>query len=359
MAYKIFEDLQAEGVDVCFVNLIAEYDAAYLREQYGERVGNPKQLANVHNLILERAPYYPSPAHPNLAALINELAPDLLIGIGYIAALLLKASAPASKLIFITTGCDQAKTEIATQRAATVSEILARQARQQESKKFHLRPPIVNDREQQAIDSADLILVHSEMTRALFHYYFRSHTDKVFPETLWLAEWICKDVAPYTDLRKGFSGREIDLLFIASGWQRPEKNWAFVRELIQRQPNLNIHVVGRGNERIGKATYHGLVTDRSALFALLGNTRALVSPSRFDTAPGVLFEAVVMGCNVIASKNCGNWELVHPDLLVHSFRVSEFVEKIPLARAREYRHHLESFMNPPARQTLLEILDVF
>ena len=34
---------------------------------------------------------------------------------------------------------------------------------------------------------------------------------------------------------------------------------------------------------------------------------------RIDAAPGILFEGAVMGCNLVASKNCGNWEVCHPD----------------------------------------------
>lgn len=358
VAYRLFQDLQGQGLDAAFVNIIGQDDAELLRALYGETMGNPRALRNVHNLILERAAYHPSAAHANLGKLIRELAPDVLIGVGYIAALLLKAAAPDKKIIFITTGCDQAKSAIASGHAKTAGEILARIEKRNASGQFHLPPVIVNAAEEQAAACADLILVHSEMTRALFRYYFPSQAVKVLPETLWLAEWITQDAAEHRRFWKPFAERDIDVVLAASNWKRPEKNWKLARELILRHPEWNWHVLGDGVERAGSATYHGLVTDREALYELLGRARMLVSPSCFDTAPGVLFEAAVMGCNVIASKNCGNWQVCPPELLAADLRAGEFGERIRRGRMREYRHHLDVFLQSSARQTLLEILDV-
>lgn len=359
VAYRLFQDLQAQGLEVAFVNLIGRDDAEPLRARYGETLGNPRALRNVHNVVLERAAYDPSPAHANVERLIRELAPDVVIGVGYIAALLLKASAPDKRIIFITTGCDQAKGAIASGRARTVGEILAGIEKRNASGKFHLPPAILNAAEAQAVARADLILVHSEMTRTLFLHYFPTHAVKVLPETLWLAEWIVQDAAEHRRFWKAFPERDIDVVVAASHWKRPEKNWRLARELILRYPEWKWHVLGDGAERAGNATYHGLVTDRDALYELLGRARVLASPSCFDTAPGVLFEAAVLGCNVVASKNCGNWQLCPPALLAATMRADEFGERIRRGRTREYRHNLDAFLQSSARRMLVEILDVF
>lgn len=358
VAYRLFEDIRRE-FDVSFVNLVGNDIAPYLQIMYGAAVGNPRQLPNVHNVVLERAPFYPSSAHSNLTRLIETLDPDIIVGIDFIATLLLKTSAPHKRILFITAGCDQAKQELLAGNIRSVTELLHRIEQERSSKKFRLPPRVRSPREAQAVACADLILVHSEMNRAVYEYFFPAHAVKLFPETLWLAEWTCQDAAPYLSHRKAFAERAIDVLFIASGWSRPEKNWALARELILRHPALNIHVVGEISEKVGRATYHGLLTDRAVLFALMGNTRLVVSPSLLDAAPGVLFEAVMLGCNVVASKNCGNWQLCHPALLAPLLRVKEFSERIQRARAREYPQNLEMFLQPSARQTLIEILDVF
>lgn len=358
VAYRLFEDLRQE-FEVAFVNLISQEDAAYLRIMYGAALGNPRRLPNVYNLFLDRAPFYPSSAHPNLTRLIDGLAPDILIGIDFIATLLLKSSAPNKRIIFITAGCDQAKQAILEKRVHSVGELLRKIATQNASRKFHLPPRIAGLREAQAVDCADLILLHSDMMRPLYEFYFPAHAVKLFPETLWLAEWICRDAASSSHHRRPFAERAIDVLFVASNWSRPEKNWGLARELILRHPYLNIHVVGDCAERAGRATYHGLLADRAALFGLMGDARMVVSPSRLDTAPGVLFEAAIMGSNVVASKNCGNWKLCHPALRADSLRAQDFGERIRLARAREYQPNLDAFLQPSARQTLVEILEVF
>lgn len=358
-AYRMFEDLQAQGLDVAFVNLISSELAPYLKAVYGSAMGNPRGLANVHNLILERALFNPSPAHANLTRLIETISPDVLIGKDFIAALLLKTSAPDRRLLFITAGCDQVKHALLNGQISSVSELGAQLDKRKAERKFRLPPHIAGIREAQAVESADLILLHSEMLRPLYEYYFPAHAVKLFPETLWLAEWIYRDAAPYTHLRKPFAERAIDVLFVASLWKRIEKNWTLAREIILRHPEWNIHVVGESVEHAGRATYHGLIAERAKLFELMGQARVVVSPSRLDAAPGVLFEAAALGCNVVATKNCGNWELCHPALLAQSLEAEEFGERIRAARVREYKHNAEKFLQPSARQTLREILEVF
>lgn len=361
VAYRMFEDLQTQGLDIAFVNLISQDLAPYLQAVYGSALGNPRGLANVQNLVLERAPFYPSPAHDKLTRLIQTVSPDVVIGNDFIAALLLKSSAPDKRTIFITAGCDQAKQALLRREVSAVTELLHRIEKQKvkAAQTFRLPPHTPGIREAQAVESADLILLHSDMMRPLYSYYFPAHAVKLFPETLWFAEWIPQDCAPYLPFRKPFAARAIDVLLVASLWNRVEKNWALAREIILQHPEWNIHVVGEPVERVGRATYHGLLADRAKLFALMGNVRVVVSTSRLDAAPGILWEAVAMGCNIVATKNCGNWELCHPALLAPSLHAREFGERIRAARVREYKHNTEKFLQPSARQTLREILDVF
>jgi len=50
-----------------------------------------------------------------------------------------------------------------------------------------------------------------------------------------------------------------------------------------------------------------------------------------DPAPGILWEASVMGCNVVASRGCGNWQLCHDALLAQPDQLYDFVQKIRVA----------------------------
>src|SRR5262245_8920359 len=53
-SYTLFDRMQQEGRSVAYVNLVADDDAAMLRDLFGGAVGNPRSLADVHTCVLER-----------------------------------------------------------------------------------------------------------------------------------------------------------------------------------------------------------------------------------------------------------------------------------------------------------------
>ena len=64
--------------------------------------------------------------------------------------------------------------------------------------------------------------------------------------------------------------------------------------------------------------------------------KVLVSPSRYDEAPNVLFEGAIAGANLVCSENCGNYQLA-PREFVARLDLPDFAEKIKRA-LRGYRH---------------------
>jgi glycosyltransferase involved in cell wall biosynthesis len=105
--------------------------------------------------------------------------------------------------------------------------------------------------------------------------------------------------------------------------------------------------------------HHGLLTERSDLFSLIGRARCLVCPSRMDAAPGVLFEASALGCNVVASRNCGNWELCHGELLADPCEADPFERCIRRALERKYPDNLDRFLNPSSYRRLVLTMAAF
>jgi len=85
----------------------------------------------------------------------------------------------------------------------------------------------------------------------------------------------------------------------------------------------------------------------------------VVSPSSFDAAPGILFEASAMGCNVVASKNCGNWMLCNTALLVNRYDAKSFVSKIELSLSQKYPDNFDYFAALQSYQNLVETILVF
>jgi glycosyltransferase involved in cell wall biosynthesis len=121
---------------------------------------------------------------------------------------------------------------------------------------------------------------------------------------------------------------------------------------------VRVHVVGEADLACRGATHHGLIAARAALFALMGRARTLVCPSLLDAAPGVLFEAAALGCNVVASQNCGNWALCHPDLLARRMHPDAFVHAIGLSLKRPYQARLDTFLGTRSIQRLADVLAV-
>jgi glycosyltransferase involved in cell wall biosynthesis len=117
-------------------------------------------------------------------------------------------------------------------------------------------------------------------------------------------------------------------------------------------------VVGEVDAPCPGATHHGFVADRTTLFALMGRARVVACPSLFDAAPGILFEASALGCNVVASRNCGNWQLCHPDLLAQRMDVGSFAGAITLALSRKYEDHARRYLDSRSIERLVEVLDV-
>ncbi|HLE25580.1 MAG TPA: glycosyltransferase [Thermodesulfobacteriota bacterium] len=350
-SYNLFEMMQNDGLDVCYLNLIDEQDVDYYRYVFGENFGNPKSMTNVYNCVLKGSWHHP---HPELNNLINYLSPDILVGKGYIAAFLMKRAAPKKRNIFITSGCQQVRDYIAKKKAKDVISLgeIIKHAK-------HL-PVLLPGYEIDAIRISDLIVTHSDMTMFLFEYFFPpSQIAKIYTDVIWSAEWIYKDALDYLRLKKPFFERNIDILFIASAWSRPEKNYKLVKKIVLQCKGLNIHIVGEVEEKLVGVKHYGLITKREELFILLGNAKTIVCTSLFDPAPGILFEASAMGCNIIASKNCGNWQICNEELLVDPFNLNNFLEKIFLSLTKKFHDNIDYFLKTKSYQNLIDTILVF
>lgn len=348
-AYHLFQKLQRDGHDVHYLNIIDSADDAYLRYLFGAGVGNPERLDDVHNCVLSGLLFA---EHPELAEHIEKVSPDLVVAEGFISALLMKRAAPDTRLVFLTSGCNQVTIYLdgTRKRFFRLDEFL-----RQMKGSFTIFDP----RERQAVEAADLVILHSDLMRDVFDCFFPQYGGKVYSRVLWRAEWIREDALEHAQLPKHFHERDIDLLFIASRWSRPEKNYAWVKQIVSRCADLAVHVVGEAEHKLASATHHDLIVRREDLFDLMGRAKAVVCPSLFDAAPGILFEASAMGCNLVASKNCGNWRICNPELLVDPFTLRGFIEKARLSVARRVADNMDYFLQTGSYADLVDTLMLF
>ena len=349
-SYKLFEMMQNDGLDVYYLNLITQEEADYLRYMFGEDVGNLRCLANVYTCVL-RAPLVT--AQPELTDLIRLLSPDRLVGIGWIAAVVMKRAAPERRLIFITAGFSRMQNYI---REGKVEDFVSLTMSIQASTSIPRLPSDGSFLEGEAVQIADRVITNADSIMFLFQHFFPSQMGKIHSDVIWFAEWIYKDALTYSCLQVPFDQRDIDILFIASNWSRPEKNYDLVKRIVSRCEGLRVHIVGEVDEQLRSARYHGLVTNRSDLFSIMGRAKAVVSPSLFDAAPGILFETSAMGCNIVASKNCGNWRICHERLLVDPYNLDNFTEKIAVSLSRKYEDNIQYYMRTNSYAKLMNAI---
>ncbi len=345
-AYDLFRRLRDDGADVHFFNLIEAERAAFLELAYGPSLGNPYELDNVHTCWLAQG----AAAPPELAPLIEGVDPRFLIGVGWIAARSSLRAVPQRPVLLLTGSCRSAQNWVTSGEQRDVMAVM------DQLERVPNRPLPIEPGEHEVYRDCHLVLTHSAQTLHLAERFFPAFTGKIFPQPFWFAEWICDGARAGIEHSRPFEDRDIDLLFVATNWDRPEKNYPLVKALAARHRDSVVHLVGEAAKVPPSVVSHGLVADRDRLFELMGRSRAVVCPSLMDAAPGVLFEASVLGANVVASRNCGNWELCHPDLLAHPCETDAFVECIRRARIRKYQDSLDRFLHPSSYDRLVQTL---
>jgi glycosyltransferase involved in cell wall biosynthesis len=345
--YQLFERMQREGHDVAYVNLVDEAHAPFFRYVFGEHFGNPRALAGVHTCILEQPIWR---THDGLSGLIDSYAPDLLVGFGFIAALLLREAAPRRPVVFLTAGARHVQRLIAQGAVRDFMDFERQVAR------GVFFPIDADDHEHSALARSDLIVLHSPLVRFAFEQLYARYARTFYTPTISVADIIYPEVEPFAALRRPFAERDIDLIFIASSWERPEKNYRLAAAIAAQRSHLRMHVIGEVATPRFPAEYHGVVSQRETLYTLLGRSKTIVCPSLVDAAPGVLFEASAMGCNIVASPNCGNSALCNPHLLAARCTRNAFLEAIDRSLGAPYPDNREQFRGGYAE--LVDLLSV-
>lgn len=346
--YLLFERMQRDGMDVAYVNLVSKSEEGFLRDHFGHQFGNPRCLENVHTCIVDE-PLWRS--HVFLEHLIRSVAPDLLFGLGFIAARLMELAGPHLPVVFMTAGSRQVKHLVET---GAIRDFMAFKKGVERGMAF---PMPQNHPERLAVEACDLIIIHSPLVRFAFDHFFPGQAGKIYTNIISVADFIYPEAEQFKHFRKSWAERDIDIIFVASSWSRPEKNYPLVRKIVSRCDGLSIHVVGQVDRSCSPARHHGVVNHGKALYELLGRSKTLVCPSLVDPAPGVLFEASAMDCNVIASQNCGNWQLCHEQLLADRCSPRAFLSRVDLSLKALYKDNPQSYRG--GYEDLVDVLSVF
>lgn len=341
--YVLFETLQKLGLDVHYLNIIEHDRLKFYQETFGNGLGNPERLPNVHNFLL-----YNEYSLSNLKELVDLVKPNLIICKNFLAPYLLKSQVPDVETWYLPSSCSQIRNGIYEGIIRSEVEALEKSKSNGNSIPKSWPPEI------RAVESADKIICHTKTTWFWFNHFYPEHKHKISGYILWSAPLVHQKL--YKQKANGFENRPIDILFVANRWSRAEKNYEMVKQIIKTCKGLNLHVVGECGEEVEGAVYHEFLI-HDEVIGLMKNTKTVISTSIYDPAPNVLFEASLMGCNVIASKNCGNWELCHPKLLVEPYCLDNYMEKISISLKRKFEDNLEYFLRDHPASQITELIN--
>lgn len=183
--------------------------------------------------------------------------------------------------------------------------------------------------ELKTISSVDGVIFNSRLTERLMRsFYGDAITRSEMRNTSLLNNYMVTG--------SNISDRKYDVIFVCSQLWRKIKNASFVKKLFldKRLDPYNKLVIGDGdifdsleipNLTVIQQQPNSVVLDR------MRESKLLVLPSLFDSSPNTLYEAVECGCNILTSKNIGNWHLLNPKSVCDDvYDKEEWLSKIEL-----------------------------
>ena len=330
-AYALFRAMRADGIDVRYLTVVEERDEAYYLYMCGAHYANPDRLDGASCCVLRGS--FDAP-HPELAAAIAACSPSVVLAVGDLAAILATGHAGAVPVVLFLTGADdlpERRTPLEA-RPRFSRAVHAARAENENTPPWSRAPhpcfaPV-------AARTSYLVVAPSEPARQLFVASYPSFAGKVHPRAVAPASWLERDLARFQHLRRAWPERDIGAIFVANRWRRSVKGLALVEDIVEKVERP-IVVVGEGARGLRGVEWVGLKTDRAEYLKLLGRARAVVCPSNFELSSTLLYEGVAMGCNVVASADCGNVEVCDPELVATPGDAASFAHKIELASRAE------------------------
>jgi glycosyltransferase involved in cell wall biosynthesis len=197
------------------------------------------------------------------------------------------------------------------------------------------------EQELKTIKLVDRIIFNSTLTKQLMKLFYKDS----------IKNYEIKNTSLLKDLNNNdsndFTQREYDIIFICSNFNRKIKNPNFVKELFldKRLDNYNKIVMGNGDLFDGLPIKNLTVMKQqpnSVVLDYMKKSKLLLLPSLFDSSPNTLYEAIECGCNILTSKNIGNWELFNPESICDDvYNKNKWFAKIENNLIKQISNHLK------------------
>ena len=177
------------------------------------------------------------------------------------------------------------------------------------------------------------LISNSEITKNILKKNL--NIDSTFINTTFINFNLSRDIISFND-------RKYDLIFICYDLSRKLKNYDLVYKILNtnKLDNINIIIIVKTQNiiKILKPNIKYLdYVDNKILLEYIKNTKTILIPSMFDSNPNTLKEALSFKCNIITSKNVGNYDILNKNLIINDFySINEWIDKIILSIEKEY-----------------------
>lgn len=196
-----------------------------------------------------------------------------------------------------------------------------------------------------AIKQSDMVIPNSLLSYNIINQIYPNIPNLYYP--IYITNIVCDEFINDDFINDDFNSRPYDILFCAYNWKRKCKNYEMVLDIANHEDlkNYKIIIIGKAqtkkyNDNI--ISYDYLENDK--FLQLLKTVKSVVIPSKYDSNPNVLMEAITSGCNVITSKNVGNSENLNKICIVNDYKNTDsWVITIQecLNHRYEYQGHLK------------------
>lgn len=277
--------------------------------------------------------------------------PDIILSKNYISVLIAKKMYPDIELIFLPSGSSFYGQYCNKYGQTPVTEIITKLQNNEfkfsdvvnKTGKYPCFPKGCEqgcDCEFRAIIVADKIIPNSELTEIYYKNLYKNLksnatsfiTNKIEPaieiSSIYDTAYVYKSIKQID-----FEKRQYDVVFACFNWKRKLKGLELIDKIIDSLKKYKILIIGGSSN----GTKHKNITivdccSNDILLTYFANTRCFVSTSYYDSYPNAITEAKLCGCNIVTSKNVGQYKVLEPNLVVNDFfNVVEWVNKIEYA----------------------------
>ena len=272
---------------------------------------NPDNLEGIFSILTYKATV------SALAMYVNRYLggnPNVMLGKNYHAPITLKRMFPVEASRYLVAGCPQ-MTELAKQ-GISVQKCL------KENKS------LLHTEESKCIKISNIIIPNNPIGHKILMINYNKDRRIYQPVDTSFA------MNNYNIEKKPFKDRTYDIIFICSRADRDVKNAKLAVKLMsdplfKNKKKIVVGNVGDCFKSVDNITVTGFIKDSNEILNLLNDTKALICTSYYDASPNVVKEAVICGCNVLLSKNCGWYEKYPKEFVCEDvYEIEEWKNKL-------------------------------